>query len=396
MIDTKIRIISESNEFESLSEVWDSLIRKSKDNNPIYLTHEWLLTWWKHFGEGKKLNILLIEKEGQLIGIVPLMRTEYRIGLINIHALETIGSLNCNHICLVRSGKREEAVTAFIAYLEKEFDKGELVLRLTWVPGDCEFLDLLRSRISLHASNLIMQEKVKTLAPYITLPATWDEYSRWLSPNRRHVLRRKLRSLEKAHSVEFRDCTKDNLDDMLSRFIDLHEKRWQSANVSSVFSDPKMKGFYRDIATRFLEKGWLHFSCLIVDSEVASAEYGFIYNHKFYCATSARDIKYAEYSVGHLHQMFLIKYAIEKGLREFDFLKGDEPYKFHWTESSRRYINFVIGKRGLCSSLRLKLMLAFLRLHEIKQYSLKEIYYIYLIRRREARQRKEMGVGTPV
>jgi CelD/BcsL family acetyltransferase involved in cellulose biosynthesis len=392
MTDTKIRIISESNEFESLSEVWDSLLRKSKDNNPIYLTHEWLLTWWKHFGESKKLNVLLIEKEGQTIGIVPLMRTEYRIGLIKIHALETIGSVNCNHIGLVRSGNREEAVSAFITYLEEELAKGELVLRLTLVPDDCEFLDLLRRRNSLPTSNLIMQEKVKTLAPYITLPSTWDEYSRSLSPNRRHVLRRKLRSLEKAHNVEFLDCTGDNLEIMLSRFIDLHERRWKYANVKGVFSDPKMEGFYRDIATQFVKRGWLHFSCLVVDGEVVSAEYAFIYNHKFYCTTSARDIDYSKYNVGHLHQMFLIKYAIEKGLWEFDFLKGEEPYKFHWTESIREYINFVMGKKGLCSGLRLKLIRAFLRFHEIKQYSLKEIYYIYLIRRRESKERKEMGV----
>jgi CelD/BcsL family acetyltransferase involved in cellulose biosynthesis len=89
--------------------------------------------------------------------------------------------------------------------------------------------------------------------------------------------------------------------------------------------------------------------------------------------------------------MFLIKYAIEKGLREFDFLRGEEPYKFHWTESSRKYINSVMGKKGLCSGLRLKFIRAFLRFHEIKQYSLKEIYYIYLMRRRESKERKEMG-----
>ena len=395
-MSTKIRVVTEPGEFASLSGVWDSLLRKSRDNNPIYLTHEWLSTWWKHFGEGKKLNVLLIEKEGQTIGIVPLMRTEYRIGLIKINALETIGSLNCNHIGLISSSNREEAVSAFLTYLEEEFAKVGLVLKLSLVPEDCMFLDLLRRRTSLPASSLIMQEKVKTLAPYITLPSTWDEYSCRLSPNRRHVLRRKLRSLEKAHRIEFRDCTKDNLDNMLSRFIDLHERRWQSANVKGVFSDPKMEGFYRDIAAQFAEKGWLYFSCLVLDDEVVSAEYAFIYNHKFYCTTSARDIDYSKYDVGHLHQMFLIKYAIEKELREFDFLKGEEPYKFHWTESSRKYINLVIGRKGLCSGMRLKLIRALLRFHEIKQYSLKEIYYLYLMKRREAKQRKEMGVGTPV
>ncbi len=246
--------------------------------------------------------------------------------------------------------------------------------------------------ISVPSKNLVMQEKVKTLAPYIVLPATWDEYFRSLSLNRRHILHRKLRSLEKAHTVEFRDCPQYNLDNMLSRFIELHERRWRSAHVSGVFSDSKMEGFYRDIAAQFLKKGWLQFSCLFVDSEVASAEYAFVYNQKFYCVTFARDIGYSEYSLGHLHQMFLIKQAIEKGLREYDFLRGDEPYKFHWTESSRRYINLVIGKKGPCSGLRLKLIRAFLRLYEVKQYSLKEIYYIYLMRKREAKQRKRMGL----
>jgi CelD/BcsL family acetyltransferase involved in cellulose biosynthesis len=396
MNNTKIRIISESNEFESLSEVWDSLLRKSGDGNPVYLTHEWLSTWWKHFGERRKLNVVLIEKEGQTIGIVPLMRTEYRIGLFKIRVLETIGSLNCNHMGVISSGHGEEAVSAFLSYLGEELAEGESVLRVAWVPDDCDFLNLLRRCISVSSNNLIMQEKVKTLAPYIALPSTWDEYFCSLSQNRRHMLRRKLRSLEKAHSVEFRQYTGDSLGIMLSRFIDLHERRWQSAHVKGVFSEPKMEAFYRDIATQFVKKGWLHFSCLVVDGEIASAEYAFVYNHKFYCTTSARDIDYAKYNVGHLHQMFLIKYAIEKGLREFDFLRGNEPYKFHWTESSRRYMNLVIGKKGLSSGLRLKLILAFLRLHEIKQYSLKEIYYIYLMRRREAWQRKEMGVGKRV
>jgi CelD/BcsL family acetyltransferase involved in cellulose biosynthesis len=94
--------------------------------------------------------------------------------------------------------------------------------------------------------------------------------------------------------------------------------------------------------------------------------------------------------------MFLIKQAIEKGLREFDFLRGVEPYKFHWTKSARKYMNVIIVKKGLCSGLRLNIIRAFLRFHEIKQYSLKEIYYIYLMQRREAKQRKEMGVGTLV
>ena len=186
----------------------------------------------------------------------------------------------------------------------------------------------------------------------------------------------------------------DTLEDWLSKFVDLHQRRWQSANVSGVFSNPKMKGFYRDIASQFLKKGWLHFSCLTVDGDMASAEYAFVYNRKFYGATTARDIRYSKYSIGHLHLMFLIKDAIKKHLQELDLLKGDEPYKFHWTKSARKYMQIVIIKKGLCPGLRLKLLRAFLRLYEIRQYSLREIYFIYLIKRRDKKEKKRMGLKT--
>lgn len=65
MDKTKIRVVTEPKELETLATVWDSLLGKCREDNSIYLTHEWLSTWWKHFEEGKKLNILLIEKESR-------------------------------------------------------------------------------------------------------------------------------------------------------------------------------------------------------------------------------------------------------------------------------------------------------------------------------------------
>ena len=96
MHDPAIRVVTDLEQFKALSATWDSLLLESQDDNSIFLTHEWLWTWWRYFGDVKKLNILLIEKEGQAIGIVPLMKIEYRVGLIKFHFLETIGSTNCN------------------------------------------------------------------------------------------------------------------------------------------------------------------------------------------------------------------------------------------------------------------------------------------------------------
>ena len=392
MAGMRIRVITESEEFESLAGVWNSLLQRSKDDNSIYLTHEWLSTWWKHFGEGKKLNILLVEQDHQVIGVVPLMKSEYRIGLVKCCLLETIGSVNCNFVGVIPPEHREQAVTALLAYLEAELGHNGVVLRLTLVPEDSKFIEMLRRHGAQFSKSLVIQETVMSLAPYISLPTTWDEYYRSLGRRRRKVLRMAMRSLERAHSVGFQVCTAQTPEDWLGKFFDLHQRRWQSVNVSGIFRDAGTREFYRDLANRFLEKNWLHFTCLTADDEMVSAEYSFVYNRKYYSATAARDIRYSKYSVGHLHYVFLIKAAIENGLQEFDFLKGDEPYKFYWTTSARRYMRIVIIKKGLFPGLRLKSIRAFLRLHELRQYGLRELYSLYMMKRREKKEKKRMGL----
>ena len=392
MNTAKIRVVTEAEEFASLKVVWNRLLQRCGENISIYLTHEWLSIWWRHFGEGKKLNILLIEQEHRVIGIIPLMKVECRIALIRFHVLETIGSVNCNYIGLILPEYMEDAMTVFLAYLEEELVKNKLLLRLNLIPEDCLFLDQLQKHAAPLSRNMLIQEKATTLAPYIKLPASWDDYLSSLGRRRRKVLRRALRSLEKRHEVKLQEYTSESLDEGLSKFFDLHQSRWRAVNVRGAFSNPKMKEFYRDIASQFLKNKWLYFTCLSADNEPVSIEYGFIYNQKLYNATSARDVRYSEYSVGHLHHLFLIKDAIKRHLREFDFLRGDEPYKFHWTKSARRYIQVMIKKNGFGSGLSLKLIRLSFRLREVCQYSLREIYSLYLIKRREKKQKKQMGL----
>jgi len=392
MNTAKIRVVTEAEEFASLKAVWNRLLQRCGENISIYLTHEWLSIWWRHFGEGKKLNILLIEQEHRVIGIIPLMKVECRIALIRFHVLETIGSVNCNYIGLILPEYMEDAMTVFLAYLEEELVKNKLLLRLNLIPEDCLFLDQLQKHAVPLSRNMLIQEKATTLAPYITLPASWDDYFGSLSRRRRKVLRRALRSLEKRHEVNLQEYTSESLDEGLSKFFDLHQSRWRAVNVRGAFSNPKMKEFYRDIASQFLKNKWLYFTCLTVDNEPVSIEYGFIYNQKLYNATAARDVRYSEYSVGHLHHLFLIEDAIKRHLREFDFLRGDEPYKFHWTKSARRYIQVMIKKNGFGSGLSLKLFRLSFRLSEISQYNLREIYSLYFTKRREKKQKKQMGL----
>ena len=125
---------------------------------------------------------------------------------------------------------------------------------------------------------------------------------------------------------------------------------------------------------------------------MVAGAYGFVYNKKLYKVTAARDIQYSEYDIGHLHNMYILQDAIKKQLRECDFLKGDEPYKFHWTKSARKYMQIIMFEKDFCFGLKLKALYVFLRLYAIRQHGLREYYSFYRIRRRENKQRKSMGL----
>jgi len=393
MSDMQIRVITELAQFQTLADIWDSLQEKCSEDNSIYLTHEWLSTWWKHFGQREKIYILLIEKDHYIIGIVPLIRNEYRLGFIKLYALESLGKTSCNYVALIIPEYREEVISVLLTFLEGNTVANGAILRLSLIPEDSRFLGTLKKNMADFSKHFVFLERVKTLAPYIDLPATWEEYFRWLGWNRRSVLKRASGALTKEKGiVEFLNYDAGSLEEGLNRFFDLHQERWQSVGVSGTFADSRNKEFYREVASKLQNRNWLNFSCLTVNNEVVSAAFGSDFREKHYAITFGRNIRYAKYSVGHIHDMYLIKESISKRLREFDFLQGDEPYKFYWTKSVRRYMQVIIMRRNSFPALRMKLTQIFLRTCEIKQYSFKELYSLYRMKRREKREHQRMGI----
>jgi CelD/BcsL family acetyltransferase involved in cellulose biosynthesis len=54
----------------------------------------------------------------------------------------------------------------------------------------------------------------------------------------------------------------------------------------------------------------------------------FDYNNDIYLYNSAYDPAYSSLSVSLLLKVFNIRDAVENGKKRFDFLSGDEPYKY--------------------------------------------------------------------
>ena len=385
-------VIADAQGLEALEETWNHLLGESPDGDSIYLTYEWVATWWAHFGQGRQLHVLVFHKHSRVVGIVPLIKAEYRLGPLRWCTLETIGALFCNHIGLALRGSSEDVAAATLSYINGELGKNVSALRLRLVPEDCLFLGQMRRHVA-SSRTLIIHETLMTVAPYIQLPSTRDGYFSSLSRNMRRNLRRSQTALRSAGSVEIGRCTEEDLESYLVKFFDLHQRQWQSIGGRRWFNDARTRAFYRDVARRFASKGWLYFSYMLINKDFAHAKLCFIYGGKFSAVAIARDQRYSYYRLGHVHTMHSIGYAIDSRLQEFDLSRYGAVHKFQWTKSARQCLEILVVRRSILRGLRLKLIHVLVRLHEVRENGIRTSYRLRMAKKRQERLKRKMGLS---
>jgi len=181
--------------------------------------------------------------------------------------------------------------------------------------------------------------------PRLALPGTWEAYLATLTSSRRQTVRRKERSLSRRHHVTLTDYTGagDSFDTGWSHLVRLHEERWSNAGA---FRDPVAVNLQREFARAMAAQGDLWLTTLDLDGVPAAAWYGFASGDTVYFYQSGRDPKWEEESVGLVLMGSMIRRAIERGYRWFDFLRGEDSYKTHWTSTLRKTGEIVVFRSG--------------------------------------------------
>jgi CelD/BcsL family acetyltransferase involved in cellulose biosynthesis len=298
--------INDVEKFRSLREIWNTLLQKSSDNN-IFLTWEWLFTWWQHHSVGKKLRILLIKDMNRIIAIVPLMQSKERKGIFQLDFIENICAQNCDYSGIILTEKKHECLTCLLEHLVNMLKDNNMIVRMWHIPENSSFLGILRQQYPSFTDSIHMTERPISSCPYIKLPATWEEYYRALHHGTQKSLRKKINKLQKNHVVGFRKYTgSPDLRAQLQTLFRLHQKRWQNKGITSKFTRANEQDFYFDVSEYFYQNGWLNMSFLTVDGSPVSATWGFDYKNEYYSMTSAFNLDYSTYSVGAIHLMELI------------------------------------------------------------------------------------------
>jgi len=336
--------------FAALRDRWQLLLDRSQPNH-VFMTWEWLFTWWEHFGQERELFVLVVEAKGEVIGILPLMLCIQDDGYMNkVRSLHFIGYRSIqrwNDWMDILAIRKEEVIRTALEYLRERQYLWDF-LDLWDVPEDSDTIGILADLAS-QLGFPVLKKSVST-CPYLPTTSDWPSYYRSLRSKRttgdpeRQVRRLSARGELHMHRTEDADLMVH-----LHALFDLHQRRQPMRLKSSRFAQEVYRNFYCALA-RVFPRSWLDCSALKLNGEVIAAHFGFRYNHKLYWCTPAFDPDYAAFSPGKVFLKAIIETCFaDDEMEEFDFLVGKEPYKYEWTTLERHGYRIQVGNTYMSS-----------------------------------------------
>jgi len=338
----RIEVHYESGGFSALKPEWNALLARSR-SDALFLTWEWQSTWWKHLGDG---NLLLLgfraEDDGRLVGIAPLF------WCVTDQGQSLLFVIGCRDVSdyldlIIERGQEEVVYQAFLDYLQNEAPAWD-VLDLCNLPQESLAPDRLRALAAARG----YQTRVETedVCPVIDLPATWDGYLKQLDKKQRHEVRRKLRRAESEADTRLVVIGDDHdLTHEMRAFVQLHQK---STPEKTKFMDPQMQRFFFDVAQVLQARGWLQLTFLEIEGTKAASLLNFDYQDSILVYNSGYDPEqFAHLSPGWVLTARCIEHAIALGRRKFDFLRGNEDYKYRFGGRDTEVRRLLIARPGV-------------------------------------------------
>jgi CelD/BcsL family acetyltransferase involved in cellulose biosynthesis len=331
---TTVETLDEAPAFAALQQEWDELLQSSGSDG-LFLTWEWLFTWWKHLARERQLSILAVRRDGELAALAPCaVRRPSLIHRRPLPVLEFLGSglVGSDYLdVIVRRGREPEVQQALVSWLGEK----RLMLQWTQVKRDASQASGVISALGGKGWGVV--EAVTNICPFIPLAGkSWESYLATLGAEHRYNFHRKWKRLNRDYTVQFdRVSTPAQCRESIDLVIAQHNLRWRDRGGSDAFHAPGLVEFHREFSQIALDRDWLRLYVLRLDGQPAASLYGFLYRATFYFYQSGFDAAYEKHSVGLVTMGLAIKSAIEDGVQEYDLLHGNETYKSHWSCDSR-------------------------------------------------------------
>ncbi|MFN3152983.1 GNAT family N-acetyltransferase [Bremerella sp.] len=315
----------------SLRSAWNALA-----GNVPFRSYDWMMSWWKHYGDNHQLFVIGVFDDEELIGLAPWYKAAGKTGG------RTLRFLGDGEVCsdyldiLVHPDDSKRAAPLVVDWLQEA-----LTTTNAWDALEWENLEK-GAPIAAELSQGMMQcqamvHRLPGLNCWrLELPETWYDFEMQQSKSHRKQIRRQISRVLDTDRCQLHVCdSATSLDAAMPILIDLHMRRRKSLDQPGCFADDRFTKFLYEAASQMMTDGKCEILWLDLDEVPIAAEIHFPSHGIAYAYQAGIDPDRLSDEPGSLMQIAVIRRAIEQGNTAVDFLRGDEPYKAHWRAEPR-------------------------------------------------------------
>jgi len=310
--------------FERLQAEWNDLVYRSQANQ-VFSLWEWHYHWWQAYQAGTLYIVTVRAEDGLLVGLAPLFvekHAEYG------RVLRVIGSDDVTDYLdiLIDKAHLESVQAAFVQYLgavQADFD----MLELCNIRHDSPTYQQMPTLLERCGFDVVTRKQ--EVCPIIRLPDSFETYLDGLDNKQARELRRKLRIAEnQMGAVQWYTVGQTHdIQAETERFIGLMAQ--SHPEKAAFLENDQHTRFFRAMIPAMYALGYLQLNFLTINGEAVASYLNFDYQgHILVYNSGLAPQKYANLSPGIVLLCYNIQQAIEQGRSTFDFLRGDENYKY--------------------------------------------------------------------
>lgn len=342
----QISIINSVSDWEGLSKQWKELLAKS-NSDTIFLSWEWLFSWAEcYLNENRKLFVLAVYDDGELIGIAPWYINHVHGKLFTLKQIEFLGTPDAGSDYLdvfIKKGKEKEVTTTMYNFLLNDAASYWDCIKLNDIPANSQFL--LHFLNKIEDAGKYAEISYSSFCPNIILPKTTEDFLSGLSSNRREQFRRHWKVLKKDSNVNHQSYLSEDIEKGLREFLNLYKKK-------SDYWNEQFDSFVQKFASRSKDKGSIQIDFLSANGNNMTGLLHLRYQNTLLMYLMAVDKAFnPKISIGNILVGLCINKAIDDGFSNYDFLKGTEHYKFHWANSGKTSVNIIFYQKKIISIL---------------------------------------------
>jgi CelD/BcsL family acetyltransferase involved in cellulose biosynthesis len=279
----------------------------------------WFRSWSAAFGSGTPW-VVVNSSNGEIVAVLPLVRSRSGLHSASNEHTPRFGLL----------ARDEVAARELAGWV---FESGPRSVTLEYVDPDHFGSRELEAAATSRGYRVLTATYERS--PYLVLNGSWEDYERGLSGRVRRDLDRRLRRLEELGPVrlDVSDGTAGRAE-LLADGFRLEPSGWKAARGTAVTSQENTRRFYEELAEWAADNGWLRLSFLRVGEQAVAFQYGLEAGGTYYFLKGGYDPEYRRYAAGKLLLRALLERAFATGLKRFDFLGADDPFKLEWSRTA--------------------------------------------------------------